>query len=239
MEQRDNTDLMVLSLDANALYPSLDIDRTSRIVAKRVVNSEIRFDEVNYKWAATYVALNMERLEVTRRGLHRVVPRKRATGGKDPTILTIGVDQKKERWKWNKMPDQYTPLEKRKIMEVVVEILIKATFDNHFYKWGQEIYRQLEGGAIGLRATGSVARAIMGHIMEVIRGFMVDNGMPVHLLKKYVDDILIITDRLSLGARYSSGKIVTNQKDVDDDVQSGKSREQVTYEVPRRCQLCP
>ena len=37
MENRDNSDLMVLSLDANALYSSVDIENTSRIVAKRVV----------------------------------------------------------------------------------------------------------------------------------------------------------------------------------------------------------
>ena len=90
-------------------------------------------------------------------------------------------------------------------------------------------------GAIGLRATGSIARTIMGFILEEVQQIMIDNNMPVHLLKKYVDDILMITDRLQLGARYCKHerKIKVTQSDADQDQIDGKSREQETYEVMR------
>ena len=175
---------MVLSLDANALYPSLDVQKTSRIVARRVVESNLKFNDVNYTWAAKYIALNLSRTEIIKRVLYRIILRKKATGGMAPSVLTITTDQKKERWKWITMPDKYTETDRRKVMESVVQILIEATFSNHFYKWGENIYKQLEGGAIGLRATGSVARAIMGHILEEVKDIMVQNNMPVHLLKK-------------------------------------------------------
>ena len=56
---------MVLSLDANALYPSPNIEKTSRIVAKKVVFSNIKIDEVDYTWASKYVVLNLDRSEIT------------------------------------------------------------------------------------------------------------------------------------------------------------------------------
>ena len=56
---------MVLSLDANALYPSPNIEKTSRIVAKKVVFSNIQIDEVDYTWASKYVVLNLDRSEIT------------------------------------------------------------------------------------------------------------------------------------------------------------------------------
>ena len=81
LEGRDNSDLMALSLDANALYPSLDIEKTSRIVAKRVVNSGLKFEVVNCTWTAKYVALNLNKTEIIRRGLYKIIQRKSATGG--------------------------------------------------------------------------------------------------------------------------------------------------------------
>ena len=51
--------------------------------------------------------------------------------------------------------------DKKMIMEKVVEATIKATLNNHVYKWGERIFRQMKGGAMGLRATGSVARMAM------------------------------------------------------------------------------
>ena len=47
------------SLDAKALYPSLDIRKCSRIAAERVIQSGVEIQGVNWEWATVYVALNM------------------------------------------------------------------------------------------------------------------------------------------------------------------------------------
>ena len=44
------------------------------------------------------MVLNLGRREIIRRGIHKIILRIRATGGQDPTVLTIATDQKKERW---------------------------------------------------------------------------------------------------------------------------------------------
>ena len=132
----DTEDWMVLSLDAVGLFPALDIQKCSELVAKRVANSNLNFEGVCYKWAAKYVALGMSENEVVRKELHDVIPRRRSKHGTKATVKTIMVDQKKERWKWRTNPDDFTEANKRRIMEQVIRILVETTFTKNFYKWG-------------------------------------------------------------------------------------------------------
>ena len=50
--------MFVGSLDAVALYPSIEVRDASQLVAKRVAESKLIFDGVNWRRATTYVALN-------------------------------------------------------------------------------------------------------------------------------------------------------------------------------------
>ena len=43
-------------------------------------------------------------------------------------------------------------------MSHVVEEMVLATFKDHFYRWDGEVYRQEQGVAMGMRASGALAR---------------------------------------------------------------------------------
>ena len=59
-----------------------------------------------------------------------------------------------------------------------------------------------------------------------------DAGMTVHMLCKYVDDVLTIVNTLERGARWQEdGTISYNLKDILDDIRSGRSRHEITLEV--------
>ena len=159
---QDMNEVMISSLDAKALYPSLNIRKSAKIVAERVTESGVKIEGVNYKWVGKYLALTMSRNEVVNTGLSRVVPKK--TGGqqgRDRSIKSIEIDQKKERWHWKVMPDKYTDADKKRMMKEVINQMVKATFNNHFYTWDGKLYKQMKGGGTGLRGTGSVARCVM------------------------------------------------------------------------------
>ena len=81
-------------------------------------------------------------------------------------------------------------MEKKRLMANVLECMILACFENHIYKFGSEVRGQRAGGAIGLRATGSLAKVTMDWI-EKHRERLNDLGINIWLLKKYVDDCLI------------------------------------------------
>ena len=58
-------------------------------------------------------------------------------------------------------------------------------------------------------------------------------GLPAYLMRKYVDDILIVTEKLELGARWKQGRLVYEEADVVNDSELRKTQEEVTYEVLR------
>ena len=53
--------------------------------------------------------------------------------------------------------------ERKQVFGKVLEVAIKAMFSNHIYTYKNELYRQNNGGAIGLRLTGVIARIVMDH----------------------------------------------------------------------------
>ena len=126
----------------------------------------MNFEGIDYKWATKYIALNMKKHEITRADLHRIVPQKLAKYGSRPTVLTWEEDEKRERWKYTRDPNKLTDKEKKKVMGMVTEILVKTTFSHHYYKWDDSIRRQAKGGSIGVRGTGSVAKATMDWLIK-------------------------------------------------------------------------
>ena len=59
------------------------------------------------------------------------------------------------------LTEKFTDAEKRKLLGRVVEVAVRTTSNTHYYKWAGEICRQSRGGAIGLKATGVVAKVAM------------------------------------------------------------------------------
>ena len=96
--------IFVGSLDAVSLYPSLVIDKVSRMCGERVRESGMKFENIDITWACKYVALAMDENEVVRRNMQDVIPRRKAKQGKKATMRTVVVDDLKERWKFLKSP---------------------------------------------------------------------------------------------------------------------------------------
>ena len=147
-------------------------------------------------------------------GLANLIPYRRskkggrAPGGTEPTVRTVYTDEKTDsnRGAWHRKPGSYTEEDKRVIMSEVLESAILATFNNHFYKWNNSIHRQKRGGAIGLRATGSLSRITMDQWIQDFKKLAERAGVELWLLKKYVDDVLVICTNLELGSRVRGGR---------------------------------
>ena len=58
-----------------------------------------------------------------------------------------------------------------------------------------------------------------------------DNGVQVHLLKKYVDDVLLVSSLLRLGSRWNNGRIEHSEEWEKEDADAGLSQEKVTLQV--------
>jgi hypothetical protein len=78
---QDGRDLVVTGVDAEGLYPSLSDIEVVIIVYEAVMNSKIRFKNINYHTAEKYVAMHMTGEEQRRSPLARILPRREARGG--------------------------------------------------------------------------------------------------------------------------------------------------------------
>ena len=87
----------------------------------------------------------------------------------------------------------------------------------------------MEGGAIGLRATGSIALCVMAywHIEFIKRLKQLDIEMDVY--GGFVDDTLLLTDEIDKGTKIEDNELVVNS--VKKQVDQNKSEEKVTIEI--------
>ena len=138
----------------------------------------------------------------------------------------------KFRWKWDKHPEEYTELEKKNLIARVMEVAIRTTFKSHFYKWNGHIYKQQAGGPIGLRASGSIAKVCMEVWLQEFRLKLEKAGLEVHLLKKYVDDVIIVCSMAKRGDRVSKeGQIGREMESLGEDIRNGVSKQQNTLRI--------
>ena len=155
-------------MEAEALYPNLDVDQCSRLCGQIITESQMSISGVDYKWAGLYIALNSTQQEVNRDNLDSLVPVRRYRQGPRPGISNASKSSEGS-WRWTRSPNNFTAEKKKKLLGKVVEIATRTTFSTHFYQGGSKLYRQTKEGPIGLSATGTVAKIAM------------ENGLPSFL----------------------------------------------------------
>ena len=109
--------------------------------------------------------------------------------------------------------------------------MVKVTFRTHLYEWEGEFFRQIHGRPIGLRATGSLARILMDIWLQEFRKILEDNNVNVLLLKKYVDDVLLICPNLRMGSRWNGTSLIHSKEGEEQDRLENKSPEQVSLDA--------
>ena len=153
----------------------MDIIMSSVLCGKAIKNTKIKFEGVDYLWAAKYIAMSCSQDEIDRCGLHRIVPRRKSKKGTRPTIVGVDIEEKVSKWKFLKTT--FTEDEKKELLAKVVEVAVKTTFRNHLYQFEGKMFIQAEGGSIGLRLTGVVAKIVMNHWMEEFKKLAIVNDL--------------------------------------------------------------
>ena len=105
-----------------------------------------------------------------------------------------------EQWRF---PDVViTEEERREVVATVVGIATKVLFSNHLYTFGNKVYRQRSGGAIGLRATCAIARVTM-NVWDKLWGKRIEDlNLRIELYTRYMDDGRIVGYTIRPGWRF-------------------------------------
>ena len=187
--------IIVGSLDVKALYPSLDIDFTSDIVAQTFLESDFQIEEVNTKELGMYLALNKTKEEINEINLNNFCPhRKHRKGCLTITGCATNRNETKRYEPWifpDVPPDENTT---KRAMAEALKIAIKFIMKNHIYQFGTQTKKQKKGGPIGLELTGDLAGIFMMWWDTELMKRANAQGMNILMYKRYVDDINIIME---------------------------------------------
>ena len=209
-------DSMVGSLDVAALYPSLDQEASSEIVAQLVKETPIKFTNVNYRCIQTFLASHYDEDELKAQGILHLVPQRVHKGGRrpGPTTTELGMKFAKDskvhtqsKWKMSDPELDLTASERRLLLSRVVKTVVKVVFANHVYQFAGVIYIQLEGGPIGLRLTSLVARIVMDRWSRSFSMKLEMAGWQVWARMKYVDDINLVISMVSRDMEWVDGAL--------------------------------
>ena len=97
--------LVVISQDVKALYPSIDKTETVRIVGRMIEETELEFDNIDFKCLGKYLAVHLTQEKITNNHLISVIPARKKevenngnVSGRKPGIayLDSDLDRNKE-----------------------------------------------------------------------------------------------------------------------------------------------
>ena len=108
---------------------------------------------------------------------------------------------------------------------------VKAVFTTHTYQFGGRFIHQTSGGPIGLRATGAVARVVIGDWDLKLMRILQENGMETQVAARYVDDIRIMMRALKMGWRWTGKRLEFREDWLEEDSKEGLTRTERTARV--------
>ena len=227
-------DLEIYSMDATALYPSLEIKRTAEYVMEIMTESKLEIKSVDYGELGRYLAYITSEEEVVELGLEEVIAKRRKKGSRKPTItgpeLMKSFAGESEVWVIERRPNE---LEKRLMLALAVSKDVEEVLTNHVFTFTGEVFKQIKGGAIGNEPTCVIAktrticliRDFKRKVEVVVRNsrkieeIEAENGetkeiemriefpvLKIYVAKMYVDDTTLITGRIEKGWRYKEGR---------------------------------
>ena len=115
---QDKLELVVIGSDVGALYPSLSDIEVALICYQAVINSNIRFSNINYRLLARYIASCLSETEQRFCPLFNILPRRTSNGGVKPGVSAS--IEKEDNWVYpNRQP---TEAEERMMVATMVQI---------------------------------------------------------------------------------------------------------------------
>ena len=177
------------SLDAVALYPSMEACETAEICSTLVVNSGLWIEAINWEEVALYLFLT----DATEGISAYLLPTRKHSNGPKPSITTAEVlgpilRNKGEKSKF--IPPQRSPdLEESKWMfKQMIKKGIITVMKNHTYKWNNSYRLQSSGGGIGDKLAQAAARLFMIWWDHQFLNLVRMANINVTMYKRFVDD---------------------------------------------------
>ena len=75
------TPMVLVGTDVESLYPNLKVAEVSKRMKEAILESEMKWEDIDYMEAARYVALNWDEEKCRKSKLRKILPRRRGKTG--------------------------------------------------------------------------------------------------------------------------------------------------------------
>ena len=231
--EKQSEEVLIIGSDCCQMYPSLDAIETSKLVYQAAIESKVKFDGLDYREVATYIALNINLTEARQAKIAHLIPQRRHRKGQKPKITgksSYGSTSKhEEHWIF---PDKTpTKMEEKRLFAKALEIATLTLFQTHLYQFNGIIFKQKHGGPIGLRASAAAARIVMGMFDRKLKKVCKEENIRIQTSFRYVDDIRLIMRSIRKGWRWEDGRMKYRKIWELEEKEAGVSEEQKTASV--------
>ena len=211
--------MVVIGSDCISLYPNLTKLETADKVPEAIMESEVKWADINYKEAVRYLVLSRPKEWCSRSGPRRVLPHRRHNKGVKPGVTGQGPagPSTNDEIQWVFPTVELTGWEKKKILSEVLRLGVEMMFSTHCYRFGGNVFRQTEEGPIGLRSTCAVARVVMARWDIKFKNRLKEINIKSELDGRYVDDGRLVIYAIRAGWRWHKGALWYRREWEDED----------------------
>ena len=128
--------IVVGSMDAEKLYPNLDIGQVAEEVKQEIIDSPVEVKGVDPNKVALFLAYSMSQEEIDAENLTQVVNTRRAKKGTRPGLtspaITGGPKVRSEDTSWLPASRQPSAIELKKMIGCLIKCAVKLVMNNHF-----------------------------------------------------------------------------------------------------------
>ena len=139
MVQDKSRVMVIIRIDAVSLYPSLTREESANEVAEAVLESNIKWDGVNWKEAVRFLVLGRDEAWCRSSGLGRVLPWRKHKNGTRPGLTGVGpmgaAEDDENQWEF-KRDLELTQLEKKRVISEVMRLGVEIMYGTHIYICG-------------------------------------------------------------------------------------------------------
>ena len=160
-----------------------------------------------------------DRDHLTNIGLGDVTQTRLYNRGAKPGITTPEIVSRSHDTQSKFVPPLRQPNndQKKLMIKLAMECLLRTSLDNHIYSFNGQIKLQSSGGAIGDSLTGSIASVYVIHWCREFKQKLQNVNIIPEILKVYVDDETIVSKPTPPGAKYVNNELIIDEEQLNID----------------------
>jgi hypothetical protein len=206
---KEDREHVFFSQDVKALYPSIIAEEAGEIIEQKMLESDLEWEGVEWKEVGRHLAIILTKKEIEELDIGKVLP-KRTKEGRKITMAFLDSDPDSkgdEKWTWEQS-DEPDRGQRRRMLSRLVNKMVVLVMKNHVYQFDGKLYRQKEGGPIGLLLTGTISRIVMLEWDRRYLNRLTDLDLTPSMYYRYVDDQGVAVWSTPPGLEYKEGKLV-------------------------------